>query len=74
MTSFPVLTSLLVLPLAASLLVAFLKDDLMIRRVTLVASLAELVLALERAMLPVPKFQLPVSVLILPEREKTLPN
>ena len=46
MNSFPVLTSLLVLPLAASLLVALLKDDLMIRRVTLVASLVEIVLAL----------------------------
>ncbi|MCC8193405.1 MAG: NADH-quinone oxidoreductase subunit M, partial [Deltaproteobacteria bacterium] len=46
MNSFPVLTSLLVLPLVASLLVALLKDDLMIRRVTLVASLLELVLAL----------------------------
>ena len=46
MNSFPVLTSLLVLPLAASILVALLKDDLMVRRVTLVASLVEIVLAL----------------------------
>ena len=46
MNSFPVLTSLILLPLVASLLVAFLKEDLMIRRVTLVASLVELALAL----------------------------
>ena len=46
MNSFPVLTSLLVLPLVASLLVAFIKEDLMVRRVTLVASLLEIVLAL----------------------------
>lgn len=46
MNSFPVLTALIILPLIASILVALLKDDLMIRRVTLVASLAELVLAL----------------------------
>ena len=46
MNSFPVLTSLLVLPIAASILVALIKDDLMVRRVTLVASLLEIVLAL----------------------------
>ncbi|MDL2210211.1 NADH-quinone oxidoreductase subunit M [Desulfovibrio sp. OttesenSCG-928-O18] len=46
MNSLPVLTLLLVLPLAASLLVAFIKDDLMVRRVTLGASILELLLAL----------------------------
>ncbi|CAK7030789.1 MAG: NAD(P)H-quinone oxidoreductase chain 4 [Desulfovibrio sp.] len=46
MTSLPVLTLLIVIPMAASLLVAFLKDDLMIRRVTLGASIVEILMAL----------------------------
>ena len=44
--AIPVLSLLLILPLAASLLIVFLKDDLTIRRVTLGASLVEIVLAL----------------------------
>lgn len=44
--SLPVLSLLIILPLAASLLVAFIKDDLTVRRVTLGASLLEILLAL----------------------------
>jgi proton-translocating NADH-quinone oxidoreductase, chain M len=44
--ALPVLSLLIVLPLAASFFVAFLKDDLMIRRVTLAASILEILLAL----------------------------
>ena len=46
MNSLPVLSLLIILPVVASLLVAFIKDDLMIRRVTLGASVAEILLAL----------------------------
>ena len=46
MNSIPVLSLLIILPLAASLLVAFIKDDLTVRRVTLGVSLLEILLAL----------------------------
>lgn len=46
MNSLPVLTFLIVLPLAASVLLAFIKDDLTVRRVTLGVSILELLLAL----------------------------
>lgn len=46
MNSLPVLSLLIILPLAASLLVAFIKDDLTVRRVTLGASLLEILVAL----------------------------
>ncbi|GHV50066.1 NADH:ubiquinone oxidoreductase subunit M [Deltaproteobacteria bacterium] len=46
MTSFPVLTALIILPLVAALVLAFLRDDLTVRRVTLAASILEILLAL----------------------------
>jgi NADH-quinone oxidoreductase subunit M len=44
--SLPVLSLLVILPLAASVAVAFLRDDLTVRRVSLAASVAEILLAL----------------------------
>lgn len=44
--SIPVLSLLIILPLAASLLIAFIKDDLTVRRVTLGVSILEILLAL----------------------------
>ena len=46
MYSIPVLSLLIFLPLVVSVLVAFLKDDLAVRRVTLIASIVEILVAI----------------------------
>ncbi len=46
MNSIPVLSILIFLPLAASLLLLFIKDELAVRKVTLIASIVEIIAAL----------------------------